>query len=109
MSDAALPAIIAPNQLLRLWLIVETAAALVIGVLWLAAVPLSLMAFGAPGTTVDARAWAFVLALWSYPVWALAPLLVAWSLLRRGRSRPALLLSLVPPLAGFAAGVLFWH
>lgn len=94
---------------IRLWLTIEAVAAVLLGVLWLAAVALSLMSFGAPGTTVDVHTWAFVLTLWSYPIWAGAPIVCSWALLAGGRPRTALLCSLFPLVAGIAAGLLFWR
>jgi hypothetical protein len=102
-------ALAARCRALRLWLVIETAAAALIGALWLAAVPISLMAFGAPGSAVTLRAWAFVLTLWSYPLWTFGPIAVAWFLLARGHARAAARLSLVPPLAGLAVAALFWR
>jgi hypothetical protein len=87
----------------------ETGFAVCLGILWLAAIPISLMSFGAPGTVVDARAWAFVLTLWSYPVWTFGPLVIAWSLFVRGNAHAALRLSLLPLVAGLAAAIIFWR
>jgi hypothetical protein len=95
--------------MMRLWLVLETVLACLFGALWLAAMPLSLMGFGAPGTRVDARAWAFALTLWSYPFWTFGPIIIAWALYARGRHRAAGRLSLTPPLIGLFAAIIFWH
>jgi hypothetical protein len=94
---------------MRVCLVLETIAAGLLGVAWLAAMPLSLMAFGAPGSRVDAHAWAFNLTLWSYPLWAFGPVILAWTLYAGGRRRAAGRLLLVPPLVGILAAIMFWH
>jgi hypothetical protein len=95
-------------RLLRLWLIVDSVLVALGGVVWIAASAIALTAFGAPGTTVDFHAWAFVIALWSYPIWGIAPLVLAWRQRRRGR-RASLLLSLVPVAIAVFSGIAFWH
>lgn len=78
------------------------------GVPWLAASAIALTAFGAPGTAVNVHAWAFVLVLWSYPIWGIAPVILAWMLRSRGL-QTSLALSLVPFAIAAAAGLAFWH
>jgi hypothetical protein len=94
---------------MRAWLILEMIAIGLLGVIWLAAMPLSLMAFGAQGTRVDAHAWAFALTLWSYPLWTFGPLILAWALYSGGRRRVAGRLLLLPPMIGLLAAIVFWH
>jgi hypothetical protein len=97
-----------PPGSLRLWLIVDSVLVALGGVVWIAASAIALTAFGAPGTTVDFHAWAFVIALWSYPIWGIAPLVLAWRQRRRGQ-RAALLLSLIPVVIAVFSGIAFWH
>ncbi len=45
---------------------------------WLMMAGFSVMAFDAPGSTEKWQPWAFVLAIWSYPVWLLLAAIAAW-------------------------------
>ena len=90
------------------WLVVDSVIAGLGAVAWIAASAIALTAFGAPGTRVDLHAWAFVLTLWSYPTWGIAPVIGAW-MLRRRRPRQSLALSLLPFALAVIAGVAFWH
>jgi len=45
---------------------------------WLLMAGLSVMAFDAPGSQNMWQPWAFVLAIWSYPLWLIAADVVAW-------------------------------
>jgi hypothetical protein len=65
---------------------------------WLALAGLSVMAFDAPGSTEKWQPWAFVLAVWSYPLWLLAFGAASWLLLAVGRWRIALALCLLVTL-----------
>jgi hypothetical protein len=47
---------------------------------WLPMAGLSFMAFDAPGSTEKWQPWAFVIAMWSYPLWLLAAGILAWVL-----------------------------
>ena len=47
---------------------------------WLMMAGLAVMAFDAPGSTKMWQPWAFVLAVWSYPLWLLAAAGGAWTL-----------------------------
>lgn len=47
---------------------------------WLPMAGLSVMAFDAPGSTERWEPWAFVLTIWSYPIWLLAAAVAAWIL-----------------------------
>lgn len=49
---------------------------------WLAFAGLAVMAFDAPGTDQMWQPWAFVLAIWSYPVWLLLAAAGSWLLYR---------------------------
>jgi hypothetical protein len=90
------------------WLIIDAVIAGLGAVVWVAVSAIALTAFGAPGTSVDFHAWAFVLTLWSYPIWGIAPVIVAW-MLRRRRPRRSLALSLLPFALIVAAGIAFWR
>lgn len=47
---------------------------------WLAFAGLAVMAFDAPGSDKMWQPWAFVLAIWSYPLWLLAAAVACWLL-----------------------------
>lgn len=47
---------------------------------WLMMAGLSMMAFDAPGSDKMWQPWAFVLAIWSYPLWLLLAGIVSWML-----------------------------
>lgn len=47
---------------------------------WLMMAGLAVMAFDAPGSTQMWQPWAFVLAVWSYPLWLLAAAAGSWTL-----------------------------
>jgi hypothetical protein len=51
---------------------------------WLAFAGLAVMAFDAPGSAQMWQPWAFVLTIWSYPVWLVLAAVGAW-LLHRAR------------------------
>ena len=95
-------------RLRRAWLVVASVIIGAGGIIWLAASAIALTAFGAPGTVVNLHAWLFVLSLWSYPFWGIAPLILAW-MLRGRRPRASLVLSLLPFAIAAVAGILFWH
>jgi len=94
--------------LLQVWLVVASSVVALGGVVWLTASAIALTAFGAPGTTVDVHSWAFVLVLWSYPIWGIAPVILAWMLRCRGL-HIQLALSLVPFAIAVSAGLAFWR
>jgi hypothetical protein len=95
-----LPSPVLPNtlRLLRLWLMAETAIFLFGCLPWLVAAGLSVMAFGAPGSSVNLRAWLYALPLWSYPTWAIVPLLLARRASGSGRVGMTAMLLLLPLL-----------
>ena len=57
---------------------------------WLVMVGLSVMAFDAPGSERLWGPWAFVLAVWSYPLWLIAAGVASWILIARGHRFAAL-------------------
>ncbi|HEX5808004.1 MAG TPA: hypothetical protein VFY25_05015 [Anaerolineales bacterium] len=65
----------ASRKPILIWLIVSQALALASLVFWLLVAGLSVMAFDAG---VSAEAWAFVIAVWSYPIWPLVFAISAW-------------------------------
>jgi hypothetical protein len=62
---------------------------------WLVMAGLSFMAFDQPGSAEMWQPWAFVLAIWSYPIWLLLAGIVSWILFRFGRNVAAVVLSAV--------------
>ncbi len=62
---------------------------------WLMMAGLAVMAFDAPGSTKMWQPWAFVLAIWSYPLWLLLAGAASWLLLKFGWRKSALALSAV--------------
>lgn len=73
--------------------------------LWLAIAGLSVMAFDSPGSENDRRSWAFVIALWVYPVVVVVCAGLAWLFFGRGKRSIALGLNFFPALyiTGWAA------
>lgn len=69
-----------------IWLIVSQLLALASLVFWLVVAGLSVMAFD---SGVTAQAWAFVIAIWSYPIWPVAFAIAAWIAYARKRDRLA--------------------
>ena len=69
-----------------IWLILSQVLALLSLVFWLVMAGLSVMAFDA-GVTQEA--WAFVIAVWSYPIWPLAFAIAAWIAYARKKDRLA--------------------
>ena len=57
---------------------------------WLPMAGLAVMAFDAPGSTENWQPWAFVLGIWSYPLWLLGAGAVTWTLYAFGWVRTAL-------------------
>lgn len=76
---------------------------------WLVMAGLSVMAFDAPGSTAQWQPWAFVLAVWSYPLWLLVFGVASWLLLATGRRSLgfALCLLVTLPLPLLLAGIAF--
>lgn len=69
---------------------------------WLPMAGLSFMAFDAPGSTEKWQPWAFVLAMWSYPLWLLLAGIVSWVLFAGGRRMGAVVLAAIFTLPAFA-------
>jgi hypothetical protein len=69
-----------------IWLILSQVLALLSLVFWLVIAGLSVMAFD---SGVSTEAWAFVIAVWSYPIWPLLFAIAAWVAYARKRDRLA--------------------
>ena len=69
-----------------IWLIASQILALLSLLFWLVVAGLSVMAFD---SGVSAEAWAFVIAVWSYPVWPLGFAIAAWIAYARKKDRLA--------------------
>ena len=76
----------ASRKPILIWLIISQVLALASLVFWLLIAGLSVMAFD---SGVTAEAWAFVIAVWSYPIWPLAFAIAAWIAYARRRDRLA--------------------
>ena len=98
-----------------IWLIVSQLLALASLVFWLLVAGLSVMAFD---SGVTAEAWAFVIAVWSYPIWPIVFTIAAWIAYARKRDRlagvlttltflPVLVLILIIVLSSFFYSVRF--
>lgn len=92
-----------------IWLIVSQLLALASLVFWLLIAGLSVIAFD---SGVTAEAWAFVIAVWSYPLWPIVFTIAAWIAYARKKDRlagilttftflPVLVLILILVLSGF--------
>jgi hypothetical protein len=75
---------------LLIWMIVSQLLALGSLAIWLVMAGLSVMAFDAGEST---GAWAFVIAVWSYPIFPLAMSIGAWVAYARRRNKLAAILS----------------
>jgi hypothetical protein len=73
-----------------LWLVASQLLALASLVFWLLIAGLSVMAFD---SGVTAEAWAFVIAVWSYPVWPIVFAIAAWIAYARRKDKLAGILS----------------
>jgi hypothetical protein len=62
---------------------------------WLPIAGLSFMAFDAPGSDKMWQPWAFVIGIWSYPVWLLLAGIASWLLQVFGRSIAAVVVCVV--------------
>lgn len=69
-----------------IWLIISQLLALASLVIWLLVAGLSVMAFDA-GVTPEA--WAFVIAVWAYPVWPVAFAIASWIAYARKKDKLA--------------------
>lgn len=69
---------------------------------WLVIAGLSFMAFDAPGSTANWEPWAFVAAVWSYPIWVALFAFSAWLLFAKRRYVAAVAMTSLPTLPGVA-------
>jgi hypothetical protein len=69
-----------------IWLIISQVLALLSLVFWLLVAGLSVMAFD---SGVTPEAWAFVITVWSYPIWPIAFTIAAWIAYARKKDRLA--------------------
>ena len=74
------------RKLILIWLVASQLLALASLVFWLLIAGLSVMAFD---SGVTAGAWAFVIAVWSYPLWPIVFAIAAWIAYARKRDRLA--------------------
>ena len=90
-----------PRTGLLIWMIVSQILTLLSLVIWLVIAGLSVMAFD---SGVSAEAWAFVIAVWSYPIIPILLIIGAWIAFARRRNRLAAVLSGL----SFAPPILFY-
>lgn len=69
-----------------IWLIVSQVLALASLIFWLLIAGLSVMAFD---SGVTPEAWAFVIVVWSYPIWPVAFAIASWIAYARKKNRLA--------------------
>lgn len=69
-----------------IWLIISQVLALASLIFWLLIAGLSVMAFD---SGVTPEAWAFVIAVWSYPIWPVAFAIASWIAYARKKDRLA--------------------
>src|SRR5689334_23501018 len=69
-----------------IWLIISQCLALASLVFWLLMAGLSVMAFDSGETP---QAWAFVITVWSYPIWPIVFAIAAWIAYARKKDRLA--------------------
>ena len=62
---------------------------------WLFVAGLAIMAFDAPDAAQNWQPWAFVLVVWSYPIWIAIPGLFSWWLFHRQKPKLGVLLALL--------------
>lgn len=75
---------------------------------WLAMAGLSVMAFDAPGSTERWEPWAFVLAIWSYPLWLAAAAVASWILFASGKPIFAVSIAAIFTLPPIVAGIVLF-
>jgi hypothetical protein len=73
-----------------IWLIISQVLAVASLFFWLLMAGLSVMAFD---SGVTAEAWAFVIAVWSYPLWPIAFAIASWIAYARHKDRLAAVLT----------------
>lgn len=69
-----------------IWLIISQLLTLASLVFWLLMAGLSVMAFD---SGVSAQAWAFVITVWSYPIWPIVFTIASWIAYARKKDRLA--------------------
>jgi hypothetical protein len=74
-----------------IWLIISQLLAALSLLVWLLVAGLSVMAFD---SGVTPEAWAFVIAVWSYPVWPVAFAIASWIAYARRKDRLAGILTI---------------
>lgn len=67
---------------------------------WFPMAMLGVMAFDAPGSQEEWQPWAFVLTLWSYPLWLLVAAAASWALFGSGRPKLSLAIAILFTLPG---------
>lgn len=80
----------ASRQPILIWLIASQLLALASLIFWLFAAGISVMAFDAG---VTPQAWAFVIAVWSYPIWPIVFAIASWVAYARKKDRLAAMLT----------------
>jgi len=73
-----------------IWLIISQLLTLASLFFWLVVAGLSVMAFD---SGVSAQAWAFVIAVWSYPIWPIVFTIASWIAYPRKKDRLAAVLT----------------
>ena len=73
-----------------IWLIASQLLALASLIFWLFAAGISVMAFDAG---VTPQAWAFVIGVWSYPIWPIVFAIASWVAYARKKDRLAAILT----------------
>jgi len=73
---------------------------------WLLMAGLSFMAFDAPGSDKMWQPWAFVIAIWSYPLWLIAAGVAAWLLFVFSRYKSAVTVAAIFTLPALAISAL---
>jgi hypothetical protein len=73
---------------------------------WLMMAALSFMAFDAPGSDKMWQPWAFVIAMWSYPLWLLLAAIVSWMLFKFRRHVAAVVVAAILTLPALGLALL---
>ncbi len=88
-----------------IWLIASQVLALLSLIFWLVVAGLSVMAFD---SGVSTEAWAFVIAVWSYPVWPIAFAIAAWIAYARKKDRMAGILTTLTFIPVLVLIIILW-
>lgn len=94
-----------PRKGLLVWLIVSQVLAVASLLLWLVVAGLSVMAFDSGETP---QAWAFVITVWSYPIFPIVMAIGAWIAYRRRRNILSGILSGLTFFPPFLLFMLMW-